>query len=419
MSAMARRNPAVFFMPISPSWTESANAATLSSSMKRLSIPIFFAAAVLYFVSLYLYVPILPAFVAERTSNLTAVGVVLSMYGLWTAILRMPFGIVADVTGRNRPFLVGGTMMAGVGALVMAFGRSPGTLALGRALTGVAAATWVPMMVVFASLFPARRTIFATSLLSLASSIGQMMGTSLTGLMETLGGFGLAFYAAGGIAAAASLIFLFVRIPPRDEGPRDRVTAGSILALFKRRDVLFPSITNAIGQLGVWALTFGFMPLLARRMGASAVATGLIMTLNIAANTAANLFATFIANRRAGRALLYASFAAFAGGATLAALCHSVALLFASTVVMGLANGLFFPILVGLSIQRVGLSHRSSAMGIHQAIYAIGMFTGPWIGGMVADAFGIQAMFAIVAAFILVAAYVFITLGRGRAEGGR
>ncbi len=106
------------------------------------------------------------------------------------------------------------------------------------------------------------------------------------------------------------------------------------------------------------------MPLLARRMGASAVATSLIMTLNIAANTAANLFATLVAHRGGRRLLLYGSFAVFAGGALLAALGRSVPVLFVSTVVMGLANGLFFPILLGLSIQRVDAAHRSTAMGI-------------------------------------------------------
>lgn len=79
---------------------------------------------------------------------------------------------------------------------------------------------------------------------------------------------------------------------------------------------------------------------------------------------------------------------------------------------MGLANGLFFPILLGLSIQRVDVAHRSTAMGIHQSVYAIGMFTGPWIGGVLADAVGIRGMFAIVAAFSLVAPSALIAFNR-------
>ncbi|MGA2974337.1 MAG: MFS transporter [Spirochaetia bacterium] len=378
--------------------------------MNRDRIAALFGAAVLFFVALYAYVPSLPAYIAERTSNLTAVGVVLSMYGLWMAVLRMPLGVVTDATGRNKPYLVAGVLMAGIGAVVMALGKTLGMLAFGRALTGVAAAAWVPMIVVFAGFFPAEKAIFATSLLSFASSIGQMIGTSLTGFLETLGGYSLAFFAAAGLSVAASIIVACVKIPRRDAGSRGLVTARSILAIFRRRDVLIPSFTNALCQFGVWALTFGFMPLLARRMGASTVVTSLIMTLNIAANTAANLFATLIANRGGRRPLLYGSFAVFAGGALLAGLSRSIPVLIASAVVMGLAGGLFFPILLGLSIQRVDAAHRSTAMGIHQSVYAVGMFTGPWIGGVLADAIGLRAMFVIVAAFSLAAPSALITL---------
>ncbi len=384
--------------------------AIFRATMNRDSIAALFGAAVLYFVALYAYVPGLPAFVAERTSRLAAVGVVLSMYGLWQAVLRIPLGVVTDATGRKKPYLVGGVLMAGIGALVMALGESLGILAFGRALTGAAAAAWVPMMVVFAGFFPPEKAIFATSLLSFASSLGQMIGTSLTGFLETLGGYGLPFFAAAGVSLAASIIVMFVRIPRRRAGHKGLVTARSVLAIFRRRDVLVPSFTNALCQFGVWALTFGFMPLLARRIGANAVATSLIMTLNIAANTAANLLATLVANRGGRRLLLYGSFAAFAGGAMLASLGQSVPVLFVSTVVMGLANGLFFPILLGLSIQRVDAAHRSTAMGIHQAVYAVGMFSGPWTGGVLADAVGIRAMFAIVAVFSLAAPSAFITL---------
>jgi predicted MFS family arabinose efflux permease len=371
-----------------------------------------FGASVLFFVALYAYVPSLPAYISERTSSLGEIGVVLSMYGLWMAALRIPLGIVTDATGRNKPYLVGGVLMAGIGAVVMALGKSLGVLAIGRALTGMAAAAWVPMMVVFAGFFPPEQAIFATSLLSFASSLGMMIGTGMTGTLQTAGGYSLAFIAAAGLSVVAAIGVAFASIPRRDIGHRGQVTPRSVIAIFRRRDVLVPSFTNALCQFGVWALTFGFMPLLARRMGASAVATGLIMTLNIAANTAANLLATLIANRGGRRLLLYGSFAAFAGGAVLAALSQSVPALFVSTVIMGLANGLFFPILLGLSIQRVDAAHRSTAMGIHQAVYAVGMFAGPWIGGVLADAFGLRAMFAIVAAFSLAAPSALIALNR-------
>jgi MFS family permease len=83
---------------------------------------------------------------------------------------------------------------------------------------------------------------------------------------------------------------------------------------------------------------------------------------------------------------------------------------------MGLANGLFFPILLGLSIEGVDTYHRSTAMGIHQSVYAIGMFSGPWIGGLLADAVGIRWMFVIVGAFCLAAPSALISRYRAASD---
>ena len=57
---------------------------------------------------------------------------------------------------------------------------------------------------------------------------------------------------------------------------------------------------------------------------------------------------------------------------------------------------------MGLSIERVSEAERATAMGLHQAIYGIGMFAGPWLSGILADWMGIQPMFGVTAFFVLV-----------------
>jgi MFS family permease len=37
-------------------------------------------------------------------------------------------------------------------------------------------------------------------------------------------------------------------------------------------------------------------------------------------------------------------------------------------------------------------------MGLHQAVYASGMFAGPWLSGILADAVGLRPMLGITAA---------------------
>jgi MFS family permease len=49
-------------------------------------------------------------------------------------------------------------------------------------------------------------------------------------------------------------------------------------------------------------------------------------------------------------------------------------------------------------------------MGLHQAVYAIGMFAGPWLSGILADAMGIRLMFGFTAVASLALGLVLIRL---------
>ena len=64
-------------------------------------------------------------------------------------------------------------------------------------------------------------------------------------------------------------------------------------------------------------------------------------------------------------------------------------------VMSGTGRGLAYPLLMGLSIRSVKPADRATAMGVFQAVYALGMFAGPASTGMLGDAFGLTAVFAI------------------------
>jgi MFS family permease len=101
------------------------------------------------------------------------------------------------------------------------------------------------------------------------------------------------------------------------------------------------------------------------------------------------------------------------------ALAPSAPFLFGGTMCMGFAFGVVYPILMGMSIQAVDVTERTTAMGIHQSLYAIGMFTGPWVSGMLADRIGIRNTFLLTAGFYALAVSFFISLLRTSAEKPR
>jgi DHA1 family multidrug resistance protein-like MFS transporter len=162
------------------------------------SIAQYILIALFFWMSLYLYVPTLPTYAASKTDSLAFLGIILAQYGLWQAVVRLPLGIAADWLGRRKPFILAGILLSGLGAWVMGSSDSAQGLLVGRAITGLAAATWVPLTVLFSSLFPAQEAVRATAILAVAASIGRVTGTSVTGTLNNLGGYSLAFYLAVG-----------------------------------------------------------------------------------------------------------------------------------------------------------------------------------------------------------------------------
>ena len=73
---------------------------------------------------------------------------------------------------------------------------------------------------------------------------------------------------------------------------------------------------------------------------------------------------------------------------------ESLSLLIILRLIAGFGSGVVFSSLMGLIVREFQENYQASAMGIFQAIYAIGMFSGPLISGMIASNFGISYVFA-------------------------
>ena len=62
------------------------------------------------------------------------------------------------------------------------------------------------------------------------------------------------------------------------------------------------------------------------------------------------------------------------------------------------------PVLLGLSIQKAAPAEKATAMGVYQAVYALGMFFGPASAGFVAEGIGLTGAFLLSTAICLAGA---------------
>jgi len=142
---------------------------------------------------------------------------------------------------------------------------------------------------------------------------------------------------------------------------------------------------------------------MARQLGATDVIISLLTSMYLAVITLGNLLTTVIVNRVGARRLIYASFILLFTGIGVIAVAPILLSVFAAQMCVGLAIGIGYPVLMGMSIQQVDDSERTTAMGLHQAVYSVGMFAGPGLSGALADVMGIRAMFGVTAFFCLMA----------------
>jgi len=361
-----------------------------STRTRYRSIGLYAAAVFFYWIALYLYVPTLPTYAASKTDRLALVGTVVSMYGLWQAVIRLPLGILADWLGRRRQLIVAGFALTSIGALVMASATGIGGLALGRAITGLSAGTWVLLVVAFSGMFEAHEAVRATALLTLVGSLGRMLATGANGSLNDLGGYPLAFYLAAASGLVALVCILFTRETVR---PSVRPATDRLKALLFQPDVLVPSVLALVAQYANWASTFGFTPIIAERLGATDTLLSIMISLNVAVILLANLATATLSKRVSNKALANAGFASLAMGLVGVACAPTLPLLFAAQFFVGLSMGILAPTLMGLSIRTIPDHQRSTAMGFHQAVYAIGMFAGPWLSGILGDAVGVRPTF--------------------------
>ncbi len=374
---------------------------------RRPLLALYIVVALLFWMCLYLYAPTLPTYAQTKTGSLASVGIILAQYGLWQAIIRLPVGIAADWLGRRKPFIIIGLVLAGLGAWLMGSASTAWGLGVGRAITGLGAATWVPLITVFSSLFPAQDAVQATALLSAIGSVGRVAATGVTGSLNLRGGYSLAFYLAAAIAGLAALLVL----PAREKVHPPRIpSVEGIGQVITRRDVLLPSLLAAVVQYEIWAVTFSFMPILANRLGATDVSQSMLMSLHVGLVALGSFSAAAVVSRLGALRLVYITFFLLAAGTALTALAPTLAVVFVAQFLLGVGRGLGYPVLMGLSIRDVADEQRTTAMGLHQSVYSVGMFAGPWLSGLMADAMGIRPMLGLTATVCLAAALLLIRL---------
>lgn len=358
----------------------------------------------MYWFSAYIYVPILSPYVEHKGASFTFIGMVLGVYGLMQILFRMPIGIGSDYWNRRRPFIFLGLAATLVSCLIFAWSDHLGWILTARAISGFAASAWVVYTVMFSGYYPPEDAGKAMSMMQFTTVLAQLMSMMMSGALVERWGWQMP-YVVGAIVAVIALIcacWLPEQRTERSDGP---MTLKALAPVMREPLLLKVSLLSVLAHCVLFITMFGYVPNQALAIGASTEGLGLLTIAFMVPHAGATLFAARFAGRMLGdRATLAIGFIGSAVFTLLIPLAPAFSWLCATQVFNGFAQGLIFPLLLGKSVEGIEPAKRATAMGLYQAVYAIGMASGPWLAGWFNSQYGLAGGFYFGAAAALCAA---------------
>jgi DHA1 family tetracycline resistance protein-like MFS transporter len=208
--------------------------------------------------------PVLPQLIMQLTGvtidRAAAYGGWLSfVYALMQFFCAPVLGNLGDAHGR-RPVLLFALFTLGVDYLIMGFAPVIGWLFVGRALAGVAGASFTPAYAYVADITPPEKRAQHFGLMGAAFGIGFILGPAIGGL---LGGLGprAPFFTAGVIALANGTLGLFAlpeSLPLALRRPFQWRRANPLGTLRQMRR--YPAIMWLLGALFLWQVGHQVLP---------------------------------------------------------------------------------------------------------------------------------------------------------------
>lgn len=375
--------------------------------MKENRIPTFYMVIMLYWSTMYTGNALISTYSQTLGATLTVIGLITGVYGLMQFLLRIPLGILSDKLGKRKPFITLSIAVATIGCVIMALAKAPIGMFVGRLFSGIAACAFVQIIVLYNSY--GTNTGKATSMIVSVSTLGQMLAMFFGGLIADRYGVPSAFWLGAALGIVGIIASLFIKETPMKRHP---LSFRDIRKISLSPGLIPSALLAIITQAVIFGKVHTFAPIAAKAMDVSELAISMVPAVSSMGIFLMSLIAAvFLSRKLEARLSIIIGFVIHGLACLLIVISGNIWMLYLSQLVSGVGQGLTFPRLMGISITHVPKEKQATAMGFFQAIYAIGMFLGPWIMGIIGDNFfldtsfilvGVMAFFgALLAVFIL------------------
>lgn len=354
---------------------------------------IFMLATTLFWFSLYAYVPELSTYASDLGANLTTVGIITGSYGFVQLILRIPLGIYSDTINKRKIFVIIGLFVSVISSFVSFLFPSVLSLLLTRVLAGVSASTWVLFTILFSSYFKEDESSKAIGIINSCNALGQLIGMLIGGFISMY--FGTRYlFLLGGIGATLGLFLSF--FTEEKAIKRNPLKFSELLKIPLEGNLLKISILGIMSQFISFGTTFGFVPIVAKNLGANALNLSALSIINVVSGIfVPTLIGYALVKYKKENTFMVIGFIISAVVCFVIPFVNGLNELYVLQFFGGVGRSMVFPLLMALSIKGVDDAKRATAMGFFQATYSLGMTLGPIVLGTIADFISLTAGFII------------------------
>lgn len=360
---------------------------------------LFLTIVTLFWFAQYVFVPFLSPHLIAMGITASFAGVIMGAYGVAQLVLRIPISVGEDINGRHRLFIGAGLAILATASSIPLLTSSPVGYLVFRALTGVAASTWVSYTAAFTQ--NVQNVKQRMGRLIAANNLGVMLSYVASAVLYQ--SLGMRALLGASVAAALAALLLTTRWRPAQAPAGHPFHKEAFLTVIQNRHLWRCGLMMALGQLVLFATSSSFVSSYAKGMGASSFMISLIaIAFNAMGVLMSWTYGRGALRRMSERAQLVLGFGMMTLYCALLPLCAAPWQIAMAQLLGGASRSVMYTLLMAVAPAEIPAESKTTANGVFQSVYSLGMTGGPMVMGALIDGTGSYgASFRIIAAAAL------------------
>ncbi|MHC6179694.1 MFS transporter [Clostridium sp. JNZ X4-2] len=336
---------------------------------------------VMFWFSQYVYMPYQTPYLLSVGVAANFIGVVVGAYGLSQMILRMPIGVMADIRGRHKFFIIIGSSSSGLASLFRIFMPNGIGFLLGSLFSGLASAMWISFMVLYSNYFKKDEMQKSMGTIIAANNMGVLVGFAAGSLFYDRFGMNILCILSVAAALPSTILAFFIKEPDINFTP---VPVKKLITVYFDKRLIGFSLLTLIQQGILMSTVMSFTNQIVKQLGASGFQIGMNSIIYIVAAVISSYFsASKLALKRGPEFWIPLVLVCICIYCLVVPNSSSITYIYFAQILMAMSTGILFSFCTSEAMKNVDQNKKSTAMGYFQAIYAVGMTIIPALTGII------------------------------------